>query len=93
MKAKHDWEGGGRQHLLVVIVVQAVSSCQGKSVSNLGGGVKFFYEITFLYQKISLFWRGVDQETAEMQNKHNHFTLGFLIFVVGGLDVANKVSI
>ena len=31
--------------------------------------------------------RGVDQETAEMQNKHNHFTLGFLIFVVGGLGL------
>ena len=36
MEAKHDGEGGGRQHLLVVVVVQAVSSCQGKPVANLG---------------------------------------------------------
>ena len=35
MKAKHDRDGGGRQHLLVVVVVQTVSSCQGKSVANL----------------------------------------------------------
>ena len=38
MEAKHDGEGGGRQHLLVVVVVQTVSSCQGKSVANLGRG-------------------------------------------------------
>ena len=35
MKAKHDGEGAGGQHLLVVVVVQAVSCCQGKSVPNL----------------------------------------------------------
>ena len=35
MEAKHDGEGGGGQHLLVVVVVQAVSRCQGKSVPNL----------------------------------------------------------
>ena len=35
--------------------------------------------------------RGVDQETAEMQNKHNHFTLGFVIFVVGGSAVQENV--
>ena len=41
MEAKHDGEGAGGQHLLVVVVVvvvgiQAVSRCQGISVSNLG---------------------------------------------------------
>ena len=36
MEAKHDGEGAGRQHLLVVVVVQAMSCCQGKSVSDLG---------------------------------------------------------
>ena len=41
MEAKHDGEGAGRQQLLVVfvvvvIVIQAVSRCQGISVSNLG---------------------------------------------------------
>ena len=35
MEAKHDGEGAGGQHLLVVVVVQAVSSCQGISVANL----------------------------------------------------------
>ena len=35
--AKHDGEGAGGQHLLVVVVVQAVGRCQGKSVANLGG--------------------------------------------------------
>ena len=33
--AKHDGEGGGGQHLLVVVVVQAVGRCQSKSVPNL----------------------------------------------------------
>ena len=36
MKAKHDGEGAGGQQLLVVVVVQAVGCCQGKSVANLG---------------------------------------------------------
>ena len=35
VEAKHDGEGAGGQHLLVVVVVQAVSCCQGKSVANL----------------------------------------------------------
>ena len=35
VKAEHDGEGAGGQHLLVVVVVQAVSRCQGKSVPNL----------------------------------------------------------
>ena len=35
MEAEHDGEGAGGQHLLVVIVVQAVGRCQGKSVPNL----------------------------------------------------------
>ena len=35
VEAKHDGEGAGGQHLLVVVVVQAVSRCQGKSVANL----------------------------------------------------------
>ena len=39
MKAKHDGEGAGGQHLLVVVVVQAVGRCQGKSVANLGGSL------------------------------------------------------
>ena len=37
MEANHDGEGASRQHLLVVVVVQAVSCCQGKSVANLRG--------------------------------------------------------
>ena len=37
--AKHDGEGGGGQHLPVVVVVQAVGRCQGKSVANLGGSL------------------------------------------------------
>ena len=36
METKHDGEGAGGQHLLVVVVVQAVSRCQDKSVANLG---------------------------------------------------------
>ena len=42
VEAKHDGEGTGGQQLLVVVVVvvvvgiQAVSRCQGISVSNLG---------------------------------------------------------
>ena len=35
MEPEHDGEGAGGQHLLVVVVVQAVSRCQGKSVPNL----------------------------------------------------------
>ena len=35
VEAKHDGEGAGGQHLLVVVVVQAVGRCQCKSVSNL----------------------------------------------------------
>ena len=35
MEAKHDGEGAGGQQLLVVVVVQAVGCCQGKSVANL----------------------------------------------------------
>ena len=35
MEAEHDGEGAGGQHLLVVVVVQAVGRCQGKSVANL----------------------------------------------------------
>ena len=44
VKAKHDGEGAGGQHLVVVVVViviQAVSRCQGISVSNLGREGKF----------------------------------------------------
>ena len=35
MEAEHDGEGAGGQHLLVVVVVQAVGRCQGKSIANL----------------------------------------------------------
>ena len=35
--AEHDGEGAGGQQLLIVVVVQAVGRCQGKSVANLGG--------------------------------------------------------
>ena len=35
VEAKHDGEGAGGQQLLVVVVVQAVSRCQGKSVADL----------------------------------------------------------
>ena len=43
VEAKHDGEGAGGQQLpsvlvLLVLVIQAVSSCQGKSVANLGDG-------------------------------------------------------
>ena len=38
VEAEQDGEGVGRQQLLVVVVVQAMSSCQGKSVANLNGG-------------------------------------------------------
>ena len=47
VKAEHDGEGAGGQQLLVVvivvvvIVIQAVSRCQGISVSNLGREGKF----------------------------------------------------
>ena len=40
MEVEHDGEGAGGQHLLVVIVVQAVSRCQSKSVPNLSEPVK-----------------------------------------------------
>ena len=36
MEAKHNGEGAGGQHLLLVVVVQAVRRCQSKSVANLG---------------------------------------------------------
>ena len=35
VEAKHDGEGAGGQQLLVVVVVQAVSCCQGKSIADL----------------------------------------------------------
>ena len=35
VEAEHDGEGAGGQQLLVVLVVQTVSCCQGKSVANL----------------------------------------------------------
>ena len=40
MEAEHDGEGAGRQQLpfvfvLLILVVQTVSCCQGKSVANL----------------------------------------------------------
>ena len=35
VEAEHDGEGAGGQQLLVVVVVQAVGRCQGKSVANL----------------------------------------------------------
>ena len=35
MESEHDGEGVCRQHLLVVVVVETVSCCQGKSVANL----------------------------------------------------------
>ena len=37
VEAKHDGEGAGGQQLLIVVVVQAVSCCQCKSVANLRG--------------------------------------------------------
>ena len=42
MKAKHDGEGAGGKHLLVVIVVEAVGRCEGKSVPNLKQEVKIY---------------------------------------------------
>ena len=35
VEAEHDGEGAGGQQLLVVVVVEAVSCCYGKSVANL----------------------------------------------------------
>ena len=35
VETEHDGEGGGRQQLLVAVVVQAVGRRQGKSVANL----------------------------------------------------------
>ena len=35
MEAEHDGEGAGGQQFVVVVVIQAVSCCQGKSVANL----------------------------------------------------------
>ena len=35
VEAKHDGEGAGGQHLLVVVVKETVSCCQGESVANL----------------------------------------------------------
>ena len=35
VEAEHDGERAGGQQLVVVVVVQAVSCCQGKSVANL----------------------------------------------------------
>ena len=35
VEAEHDGEGAGGQQLLVVLVVQTVSCCQGKSVADL----------------------------------------------------------
>ena len=35
MEAEHDGEGAGGQQLLVVVIVQTVGRCQGKSVANL----------------------------------------------------------
>ena len=35
LEAEHDGEGAGRQQLLVLIVVEAVGCCQGKSTANL----------------------------------------------------------
>ena len=43
VNTKHDGEGAGGQQLLVVVVVQAVGCCQGKSVSNLRGSNKLKY--------------------------------------------------
>ena len=43
VEAEHDGEGAGGQQLLVVVVVQAVGCCQGKSVSNLRGSNKLKY--------------------------------------------------
>ena len=40
MEAEHDGEGAGGQQLLVVVIVQAVGCCQGKSVANLRGTKK-----------------------------------------------------
>ena len=35
VEAEHDGEGAGGQQFVVVVVIQAVSCCQGKSVANL----------------------------------------------------------
>ena len=40
VKAEHNGEGAGGQHLLIVVVIQAMGCCQGKSVANLKGKQK-----------------------------------------------------
>ena len=37
VEAEHDGEGARGQQLLIVVVVQAVGRCQGKSIANLRG--------------------------------------------------------
>ena len=37
VEAEHDGEGARGQQLLIVVVIQAVGRCQGKSVANLRG--------------------------------------------------------
>ena len=62
MEAEHDGEGAGGQQLLVVVVVQAVGRCQGKSVANL-----FDNDGHPTNQKVCcISWGGTYQHTATL---------------------------
>ena len=62
VEAEHDGEGAGGQQLLVVVVVQAVSCCQGKSVANL-----FDNDGQPTNQKVCCIgWLGTYQHTAAL---------------------------
>ena len=62
VEAEHDGEGAGGQQLLVVVVIQAVSCCQGKSVANL-----FDNDGHPINQKVCCIgWLGTYQHTAAL---------------------------
>ena len=62
VEAEHDGEGAGGQQLVVVVVIQAVSCCQGKSVANL-----FDNDGQPTNQKVCCIgWLGTYQHTAAL---------------------------
>ena len=62
VEAEHDGEGAGGQQLLLVVVVQTVSCCQGKSVANL-----FDNDGQPTNQKVwCIGWLGTYQHTAAL---------------------------
>ena len=62
VEAEHDGEGAGGQQFVVVVVIQAVSCCQGKSVANL-----FDNDGQPTNQKVCCIgWLGTYQHTAAL---------------------------